>query len=231
MPVTGLYFIPETTQTATLSKLIDHLTKRYQSEPIGRWGLEHRLFRETAPSTSSTADEKGNALRYLQFLSLTHQPGRSYVGISAPKSGQAKEGSAAEAAAVIAIPQQGQSDELVQLIITKFGPLWSHRQMLQVTNGSGYEVEDFRIRVGEVRQGHGGQARGVVVEIGWLAGDNGEGEAQDSADWEMGQAVIRAFWEKLEVPNGREYIAVPGVGTGKGMDLERQYFDLLRLRG
>ena len=84
---------------------------------------------------------------------------------------------------------------------------------------------DFRIRVGEVRQGVGGtvHGRGVVVEVEYLGEEGGEEE------WEEGERVIRAFWEGLGVRGGREVVRVPGVEEGAGE--VRQWCEVLRLRG
>ncbi|KAI9837787.1 MAG: hypothetical protein M1819_006721 [Sarea resinae] len=224
MTVTGLYFIPEATQTATLQTLIDRITIRYEPEPRGRWGLDHRLMRETATLMPGN-DDKAAASRALQFLSLWHRPGRTIVGVTAPKG---QDGAVSNRVpTVIATPQ---GEDLMQLMISKLGPLWSLRQTLHVTNGTAYAFGDFSIRLGEVKTGPGGQKRGIIAEIEWSAGDDQDGE-NTIEDWDTGEIVIRDLWEQLEAPSAREYIKVPGVGKGTDFDLERQYFELLRLRG
>ena len=93
-------------------------------------------------------------------------------------------------------------------------------------NGQGFEVGDFRVRVGEVRQGMGGaiQGRGVVVELEYLGGGE-EGEE----DWDTAESAIRAFWAGLGVPGAREFIRIQGVEEGWGVI--RQWCEVLRMRG
>lgn len=67
-----------------------------------------------------------------------------------------------EPAAVIEIPSS-QSEDFARLLVTKFGPLWTQRQSVQVVNGQAYDLGEYRIRIGELRQAGSGTARGVVV--------------------------------------------------------------------
>lgn len=47
-------------------------------------------------------------------------------------------------------------------------PFWCHRLTVTVPNGFVYEVGDFRVRIGDVRQTFPtGRVRGTVVEIEW----------------------------------------------------------------
>ena len=60
--------------------------------------------------------------------------------------------------------------------MAKMSPLWALRQMVSVVGGVGFEVGDFGVRIGEVRQGVGGGAlmvRGAVVEVEWRGGRGG----------------------------------------------------------
>lgn len=84
-----------------------------------------------------------------------------------------------------------------------------------MSHGQGFEVGDFRVRVGEVRQGIGGtvQGRGVVAEVEYMGGEEEEGEG-----------MIRAFWEGLGVRGARE------VGE-EGWGDVRRWCEVLRLRG
>lgn len=131
-------------------------------------------------------------------------------------------------ATIIAIPSGLQSEEMVQLVVGKLSPLWSHRQTLHVGNGVAFEMEDFRVRVGEVRQGQTALVKGTIVEVEWLAAADGDSEEQ--TDWDTAQLVIRAFWDTLGIEGAREVIRVPGSGN-KGFDLVSQYCQLLRSRG
>lgn len=193
-------------------------------------------MRETPRITTSAGDDKGSTLRYLQILNLSHRPGRSYVAISAPQA-QTRAGTSASsvgdgagaegAATIIAIPSGVQSEEMVQLVVGKLGPLWSHRQTLHVSNGTAYEMEDFHVRVGELRQRQSAQIKGVVVEVEWLAG--GHGGPEEESDWDTSELIIRAFWDALGIEGAREFIRVPGLGKGR-FDLVSQYCQLLRVK-
>ncbi|KAI9723295.1 MAG: hypothetical protein M1812_001178 [Candelaria pacifica] len=247
MTVTGVYFIPESAGATTLADVKDKLVKRYQPQPEGRWSLEHRLMRETVPSNTAE-DNTARGLRYLQILSLSHYEGKSFISISAVQSQTGAQSTAStpmpdggndqsQAGTLVAVPQT-QTAEFVQLMTTKMGPLWTQRQTLQVSNGSSYELQDFKVRLGEVKQGQNAIHKGVIAELEWVAGSGNDiWEAENAAetnDWEAGELVIRALWEGLDISGSREMIRAPGVGQedekGKGMDLARQYCEILRLR-
>ena len=117
----------------------------------------------------------------------------------------------------------------MQLVISKFGPLWQQRQVTNVGNGLAFEIGDFKVRVGEVRQGSAGGAaqmgRGAVCEVQWDGAGDGEGEDA----WEAAEGVIRGFWDGLGLTGARECFWVPGLGLGEGT--VRQWCELLRIRG
>ena len=139
---------------------------------------------------------------------------------------------AGEPATLIAIPSGAPSEEFVQLILSKFGPLWQQRQLLHVSNGHAFEVGDFRVRVGEVKQGGGGGnvgvSMGAICEIEWVGGDVEGGEGGTTEELEAGEVVIRAFWEGLGVKDARSVFTVPGLTLGEGS--VRQWCEILRLR-
>lgn len=184
------------------------------------------------PSTVLGPDEKASPLRLLQVLTLSHHPDRSFISISPPRhqSSQAHEGSngTGEASTVVAVPNPTHTEEFLQLMRSRMGPLWTSRQAMTVTNGAAFEFDDFKVRIGDLRQGQGAQpTRGVIVEVEWLAdGEDYVGEAEEMED---GARLLRELWAKLELHGGREIINVPGMGSGgKGMCLARQYCELLR---
>ncbi|KAI9823034.1 MAG: hypothetical protein M1832_002688 [Thelocarpon impressellum] len=269
MAMTGLYFVPDaagSSASAVMPALVDRLGRKYNPSPLSRWNLEHRLMRSTVASTSTSS----SSVRYLQLLSLSHRPGRSYINVTPPQSQSQGPSQAATVAlpsadvksheqpagAMVAVPAPGQADELSHLLTTKMGPLWTSRQSLLVSHGAAFELEDFRVRLGELRQAQGAQmSRGVIIEVEWLGDSDGDGEGEETADaWETGELAIRAFWDALGLQGGRSYIRVAGVGVGVGggdgdgeskgkgkgkgkgkasraLDLPRQYCELLRLRG
>ena len=107
-------------------------------------------------------------------------------------------------------------------MLARLGPLWQPKQVLQVTQGQAFEVGDFRLLVGEVRQGQGSsqQVKGVVMSIEWLSGDEG--------DWEIGGQILKSFWAALEIKGARDYINVTGVR--EGFASVKQWCEALRLR-
>ena len=172
--------------------------------------------------------------RYLQLVFLSYLPGRSYVAItSTPTPSQTRAGtpsssnisteSSGEPATVVSIPSGAQSEDFIQLLVSKFGPLWTQRPSLGVGYGLAYEVGDYGVRVGELRQGVGSAqlVRGVVVQVEWKEGNEG--------DWGEAEGLIRGFWETLGVKGAREILQVPGMD--KGDENVRQWCEVLRLRG
>lgn len=139
---------------------------------------------------------------------------------------------AGEPATIISIPSGPPSDEFVQLIVSKFGPLWQPRQILNAANGQAFEIGDFRVRIGEVRQGGGGggqMARGTICEVEWVGGDDEDEEEKKTEDWDAAEAVIGGFWEGLGLRGARSVFNVPGLGLGEGS--VRQWCEILRVRG
>ena len=119
-------------------------------------------------------------------------------------------------------------------------------KVASVANGLAYEVGDFRIRVGELRQGMGSSQvlKGIIVEVNW-AGDGGGGEGgggegggeggggegggdTDGMEEEV-EGVIKGFWEPLGVKGWKAVFQVAGFAEGNGT--VRQWFEMLRLRG
>ena len=121
--------------------------------------------------------------------------------------------------------------------------MWTQRQTLGVRNGLAFQVGAVVVRVGEVLQGGaaggmGPGARGVVVEVAWGGGDEGEegesggesgreekGEGEEEGD---GLGLVQAFWDSLGVKGARECVGVPGMGEGFGV--VRQWCEVLRIR-
>ncbi|KDB26287.1 hypothetical protein H109_01913 [Trichophyton interdigitale MR816] len=127
-----------------------------------------------------------------------------------------------------------------------FQPLWNHRYTVVVTSGEVYEVGDFRVRIGEVRQTMPRpRLRGAIVEIEY----RGPGQRQSQPDltrepeedwdlapplphyppreviiptdedWELGVMLIRELWDNFSIPGASESIQVPGLGLER-----REYF-------
>ena len=132
-----------------------------------------------------------------------------------------------EPATVIAIPAGASSEEFVQLISNKFGPLWQPRHTSQVTHGVTFEAGNFRIRVGDIKQGLGANnqlPRGAVCELEMLEPP----DAIEPIEQDVGRILIRSFWQSLDVKNAREVLEVAGSQEGEAGI--RQWFEILRFR-
>ncbi|KAK2863676.1 hypothetical protein FQN49_004108 [Arthroderma sp. PD_2] len=132
---------------------------------------------------------------------------------------------------------------------TKFcQPLWNHRHTVVISMGEAYEVADFRVRIGEVRQTTPRpRLRGAIVEIEYRGpGERQSGQSDQTSspeedgfsmppvshqanrevdlptdeDWELGVMLIRELWENFSIPGATESIQVPGVGMER-----RKYFE------
>ena len=250
MPVTALYFLPvSNSDSSPIHDILAKLMFHYDPSPLPPWKLYHRIFRETpstqgsaqsAPSLANGVDKaKPPGPRFLQILSLSHHAPRTYVAItSTHAASQARaetpassnisaEAASGEPATIVSIPTEPSSEEFIQLIVSKFGPLWQQRQILNIVTGHAFEIGDFRVRVGELRQGGsgGGQmGRGAVCEVAWVGGDAEPGKE----GWEAGEAVVKGFWEGLALRGARAVYWVPGLGDGEGTI--RQWCELLRAR-
>ncbi|KAG7007823.1 hypothetical protein G7Y79_00008g024610 [Physcia stellaris] len=232
MPATGLFFLPTTTaDSSPLPTLLNALTAHYDPTPLPPWSLHHRIFRDQKPPSTTSDGVPGTGPRYLQILSLSHHPTTSYVAITRTSSlttntqtrvgtpassgsnggasGAGTGDTSTEPASIIAIPAGASTEEFVQLLLAKFGPLWTQRQTLGVRNGLAFGVGGFVVRVGEVVQGGsaGVGARGVVVEVAWRGCRGGGGESD-------GVGLVQAFWDSLGVRGLGSVSVSPGWGRG-----------------
>jgi hypothetical protein len=118
-------------------------------------------------------------------------------------------------------------------------PFWCHRLTVVVQNGVFYDIGDFRVRLGDVRQTYPtNRVRGTVVEIEWrgpsvidsldgavVSDVNGETdsgvdvslsvleESDVDAEFAATALLIREFWGRVGVEGAREAILVPGIGS------------------
>jgi TATA-binding related factor (TRF) of subunit 20 of Mediator complex len=221
----SIFFLPATSSVSEhllpSQLLFSRLVAEHNPEPLTPWTLEHRLFRET---TYGSDPQKQSSPGLLQLLTLSYRSGHSYLGITKPSAvGSGVSDSALGPATIISVPSSPAADEFVQLIASRFGALWTRRQVLQVTNGQSYEVENFTVRFGEVRemkQGQGGvqHIRGTVVEVKWI------GKEAKSSKTES----IRRFWRDLNIAGAKEYIA--DVDSDQGLGDVQRWLSAMRLR-
>ncbi|KAK6358411.1 mediator complex subunit Med20 [Orbilia blumenaviensis] len=219
MPVTGLYFCPDSgTTQAPHAAIFDRLSKRYQPTITSKWSLEHRLLRENGSSSSTSSTPSLQApvtqtppqTRYMQYLDLSFHPGKRFCLVD--KS-------------LVTI-----DPDFEHILTAKLQGLWGMRQTLKA-EGTSLELEDFKIKIAPLSQGS--MIKGVLMEVEYLP----------CSYLEQGEAVIRDFIEQLELPSGpnvRLYFSQAPVPVGVDgndeprefsiLDTGMQYMELLRLR-
>ncbi|KAK6519648.1 hypothetical protein TWF281_003472 [Arthrobotrys megalospora] len=220
MPVTGLYFCPDSGATQTpAAAILDRLSKRYQPTLINKWTLEHRLLRDNSPSSTNPSNtpnlqapvtQTPPQTRYMQYLDLSFHPGKRFCLVD--KS-------------LVTI-----DPDFEHILTAKLQGLWSMRQTLKA-DGTALELEDFKIKIATLSQGS--VIKGVLMEVEYLP----------CAYLEQGEGVIRDFIDQLELPSGpnvRLYFSqAPIAPNADGSDEPRefsildtgmQYMELLRLR-
>ncbi|KKK22662.1 hypothetical protein ARAM_002579 [Aspergillus rambellii] len=193
MPITGVFFIPSNPNASTvLSTVSERLHSVLAEEPthVGRWALEHKLMRDTPSCLPPSTTQRPLVPKYMQFLSLTSYPNHGFIYTSQPLETQthlhhpAMPVAAAppnSAAAAAGGTQPGTASSMVmttvplpscsalyQHFVYACQPFWCPRHTVAVGGGMVYDVGDFRVRLGDVRQTQpAARVRGTVVEIEW----------------------------------------------------------------
>jgi hypothetical protein len=169
----------------------------------------------------------------MQFLSTTTYPKVGFIYAShggddatTTTTNTQPEGQTSSGMLMSAVPITS-SAELFRHFVRACEPLWCHRHTVTVT-GNMYDVGDFRVRVGEVRQTQPQvRARGTIMEVEWkgvslitttttttatTTTNNLEGQEEPSVDidyvpteeeidteYTQIAQVIREFWGRLEI--------------------------------
>ncbi|KAL2870819.1 uncharacterized protein BJX67DRAFT_344707 [Aspergillus lucknowensis] len=187
MPLTGVFFIPSNPNASTsLATVTERLNSAFGKEPalVGRWALEHKLMRDTPSCLPPSAAQRQSTPKLTQFLSLTHypnhgfiyasQPSNNDVGPSAststpnPSSSQSSQPTGVAMPMIMATVPLQSTGAIYQHFVYACQPFWCHRHTVTVLGGMVYEIGDFRVRVGDVRQTQPvARVRGTVVEIEW----------------------------------------------------------------
>ncbi|KAL2809702.1 mediator complex, subunit Med20 [Aspergillus granulosus] len=187
MPITSVFFIPSNPNAPTaLATITERLNSAFGEEPalLGRWGLEHKLMRDTPSCLPPSTLQRQTVPKLMQFLWLYHYPTHGFIYASQPlDNGNSPAGATAntapsslqssQAAAVTppmimtTVPHQSTAS-LYQHFVYACQPFWAPRHTVTVQGGMVYEIGDFRVRVGDVRQTQPAvRVRGTVVEIEW----------------------------------------------------------------
>ncbi|EED14948.1 conserved hypothetical protein [Talaromyces stipitatus ATCC 10500] len=173
MPHTGVFFIPSSPNAPNIVGLLtERLRSVYSDEaiPIGRWVLEHKLMRDTPSCLPASAHAPNPAPkpRYVQFLSMTNYPKVGFIYASENVDGEnPKTKTTTESGMIMSTVPNASSTEIFRHFVRCCEPIWCHRHSVSVT-GAVYEVGDFRVRLGEVRQMQPhARPRGTIMEIEW----------------------------------------------------------------
>ncbi|KAL8853170.1 MAG: hypothetical protein Q9221_002052 [Calogaya cf. arnoldii] len=223
MSTSILYFLPTTSaDTSPLPNLINRLATHYEPSILPRWSLRQRLFRSTPAPRPVDDNIPPTPARHLQILSLPDHPNDSLIVIT-----PTTDATADPAPSVISLPAGQSTDDFIQLLVTRLGPLWQQRQLLAVVDGLAYDIGEFRVRAGELRQSVGGAqlTRGVIVELTHL----GEGGA--AHDGSEKEENITAFWDELGVKGAREFKGSRGEKGEDGFGDVRLWSLVLLLKG
>ncbi|OXV11887.1 hypothetical protein Egran_00351 [Elaphomyces granulatus] len=269
MPVTGVFFIPTNANASTsLTPLIDRLRSVFGEELtlVARFNLGHNLLRDTPsclPASAHSPNPPPKA-RYIQLLFLNHYPSHGFLYTTEPEDVPGNNGNAtpsnaaripstlnpSNAAAksprlVMSTIPRPSYDTIYQHFMHACEPLWCHRHTVTVSGGFAFDVGDFRVRLGDVKQTQPmTRLRGTVVEIEWRGpsltasspfifdhdeGNNGE-TFVDSAigpeeEYASGAQLIREFWSRLRgdgIAGVREAILVPDMGKELKAQARRQ---------
>ncbi|KAF4185370.1 hypothetical protein CNMCM7927_006810 [Aspergillus lentulus] len=260
MPITGVFFIAANPNASTaLATITERLHSAVAEEPvaIGRWALEHKLMRDTPSCVPGSGPQRHAHPRYMQFLSLSYYPNHGFIYTSqtpektgqspapnaatpqpglTPASGSATPSNAAAAvgsAMVMSTVPLPSSGALFKHFVYACQPFWCHRHTVAVPGGMVYDVGDFRVRIGDVRQTQpAARVRAQYVQSKRGANLGGATDVSDNdhdsgidlalfggiedadidAEYSATAALIREFWAKLGIEGAREAILVPDVG-------------------
>ncbi|KAL4869108.1 hypothetical protein BDV12DRAFT_89194 [Aspergillus spectabilis] len=186
MPLTGVFFIPSNPNASTaLATVVERLNLAFAEEPtlVTRWALEHKLMRDTPSCLPPSGSQRPTAPKYMQILSLTHYSQHGFIYTSqksdgagpntatstaTPPSSQTSQAVPASTPMVMTTVPHSSTGPLYQHFLYACQPFWCHRHTTTVLGGMVYDIGDFRIRVGDVRQTQpAARVRGTVVEIEW----------------------------------------------------------------
>lgn len=150
----------------------------------------------------------------------TGQPNQSASGSAAPPTDLAGD------LTLVTIPSQ--PDTLLPLLIQRMSPLWAPRQAHRVDGGASFAVDDWQLRIGELRISGGqgqGKVKGCICEVELL--DDSDGE--DRSDEET-ERIVKSFFEGLVQGSGVDLGAWKVIvhTTGTAQKLVRQYMELLK---
>lgn len=150
-------------------------------------------MRDTPSCLPASASQRPAQPRYMQFLSLSYYPFHGFIYASEaekaqhqhppgmvpaqaeqqqqqqtiPQPNQPQQSSSQSSMVMTTIPLPS-ATTLFQHFVYACQPFWCHRHTHTVPGGVVYDIGDFRVRLGDVRQTQPvARVRGTVVEIEW----------------------------------------------------------------
>jgi hypothetical protein len=251
-----LYYVnnPSTNLDASLNMvttLVQGIENSYQTATRqAPWSLQYRLFRDAIPPRHVPAtDAEGKPIPFAHTLQhhlhvSSLEPNRTYICIQPPSG----------ANTTSAIPFQ-QQEAHASLLRHQFSALWSPRHVLSLQQGTSYSAGLCTVQVGELRwtkegpQSAGIQSPGVLICISTIVGADESEDAQESkntvlndaeepADTEYAQALIRDCWSQIKSNRDlgksevREVMMAPDSSNSREKEMAvRMWCEVLRLRG
>lgn len=246
MALCSIFVVTDAAHINQLEQLNDRFLNLYNPNPLGPWGLEHRLLR--AADAPTTGDPKTQP-RYQEILTLSHRPGKAFVAVDGESSVVGKPNGMGRANgdkalnigdSVIAIPIQ-QRDDFYRMIVNKMAALWTPRMMLGIQNGAAYDTGDYIVRMGELKQmttqnttralivcihSHAEPGQGTAKPAGK---PNAETGAEEEQERQLKKEAVRRFWRTFGIEGAKEAHHVSKPGDDEFEEI-RLWCDVLRLR-
>lgn len=160
----------------------------------------------------------------MQYIALSHHPAKAYVGCTRH---DAKEEPLPQD--IVAVPAGVQTEDFFMFTaLRKMEPLWYLRAILKIDGGSGFELKDWTIRLGELKQGgpQGPRGKGWVVEITRKSTEVGSEEITFEHE-------IRDFWGDIGkgVDGMKPFVTRQPIGGQNGaFAIIELWMEVLRMR-
>lgn len=245
MATCSIFAVTDAAHVNQLEQLNDRFLNLYNPNPLGPWGLEHRLLRSA--DTPNTSDPKTQP-RHQEILTLLHRPGKAFVAIDGQPSAVQKPNGAGRTEgdkaakigdSVIAIPAQ-QRDEFYRMVANKMAALWTPRMMLGIQNGMAYDTGEYIVRMGELKQVTSQNTnRALIVCIQSHGGPGQETEptqkpeaetgAKEEQERQLRKEAVQKFWKTFGIEGAKEAYHVSKPGDDEFEEI-RLWCDVLRLR-
>ncbi|KAL9622869.1 MAG: hypothetical protein Q9160_002795 [Pyrenula sp. 1 TL-2023] len=213
--------VPTSASYSPLQLISEAIYTHFSPTQLPPWSLDHRLFYDT----SSLLPNSKAPRRYMQYVSLAHHPGKVYIGCT---HHDVKEEPLPQD--IIVVPAGLQTDDFFMVTaIRKMESLWNLRVMMKIEGGQSYELEDWKVRFGELKQSGGAQgsrSRGWIVELSCKDNESRLTGADLEAD-------VKELWEDIGKGIDGMKLFVTRQGTSSETDkfaAVKLWMEVLRMR-